>query len=462
MELKSNIIKNTFKNNWMFFILMTQPLLDIVAFFTFNKNITIISFTIRSLYLLIIITYGFFTVKNRGSYFKFIVPWIMFSALHILNSIRTSGVFIFDDVRYITIVMQMPFIAITVIFLAFEDDSITKQIQKGIVCAFIIIFISVIISLITHTGKTTYYGYGLNGWFTSPNAQSMILSTITPVSLYISLKKNIYYLLVSSMAFILLFFNGTRACFYTLILTLILFLYILFVDKKIRIRKCAIIITICFLLITPILSKYSTAYTREKDIQKNTKQYIFDKDKINDKNYALKVLNKSPLTKQMVSDLGFEWTYNNMKENISAYNLSDNRLVKRMYAKYIYQNSDFITKLVGFNHSEIESYGKDLENDLTAIFYYYGYIGTSLFIIYLIFCFKHAFLLIFKKPKILLDSRFIVFGYTILIAIAGSEYSGALLRKPNANIYISVIIALFYIYTAKIISKSTIDDVQIK
>ena len=162
----------------------------------------------------------------------------------------------------------------------------------------------------------------------------------------------------------------------------------------------------------------------------------------------VKMIRKSPLTKQMVDDLGFEWTYNNMKEHISAYNLTDNRLVKRMYAKYIYEHSDYLTKIVGFNHGEIEKYGMDLENDLTALYYYYGYLGSIVFIAYIIICAIQAIKLIIHKPKIIFGSKFVILCFTVVLAIGGAEYSGALLRKPNANIYLSAIIALLmnYIY----------------
>ena len=65
-----------------------------------------------------------------------------------------------------------------------------------------------------------------------------------------------------------------------------------------------------------------------------------------------------------------------MKDKITASNLSDNRLVKRTFAKIVFNNSDMLTKLVGLNQGEIEKHEMDLENDITAIFYYYGYIGT--------------------------------------------------------------------------------------
>lgn len=442
-------IKEVFNNNWLFFIIATQPILDIIAFFTFNNTVTIISFITRSIYLFIIVTYSFISVSKKRLYLLIMLPWILLSIIHLANSIRTSGGNILDDTRYLIIVMQLPISAIALTLYAREHIDATLQLEKGILTAVITIFISVILSLLTNTGKSTYETFGLNGWFTSPNAQSMILSTISPIALYISSKKNdIIYLFISLMIFILLFFNGTRACYYSLVAMLFVMLYILLTTSKENKNKCAIIITVIFIALTLGLYKYSASLTRANDVHKNAKAFKFKISKNLTRDEAHKIIRKSPLTKQMVDDLGFEWTYNNMKEHISAYNLTDNRLVKRMYAKYIYEHSDYLTKIVGFNHGEIEKYGMDLENDLTALYYYYGYLGSIVFIAYIIICAIQAIKLIIRKPKIIFGSKFVILCFTVVLAIGGAEYSGALLRKPNANIYLSAIIALLmnYIY----------------
>lgn len=452
--MKQNItvqcsMKNTFNNNWLLFIIATQPILDIAAFFTFSSNVTIISFATRSIYLFVIIIYSFISVSNKRQYMLMMLPLIVLSIIHLANSIRTSGLNIFDDIRYLVIVMQLPASTIALTFYARENKGASLQLEKGILAAIIIIFISVILSLLTHTGKNTYETFGLNGWFTSPNAQSMILSTISPMVLYISAKKNnIIYISVSLMIFILLFFNGTRACYYSLVAMLFVMLYILLTTSTVDRNKVAVLVTLILIVSTLGFYKYSASLSRTNDVNKNAKAFKIKISENPTKEEAYKIMRNSPLTKQMIEDLGFEWTYNNMKEHISAYNLSDNRLTKRMYAKYIYEHSDNFTKIVGFNHGDIEKYGMDLENDLTALYYYYGYLGTVIFISYILICVIQAFKLIIHEPKIIFGSKFVMLCFTIVLAIGGAEYSGALLRKPNANIYLSVIIALLlnYIY----------------
>ena len=101
--------KEYIKKYWLFFIIITQPVLDIIAYFTFNEKITIISFAVRSFYLLFIIIYTFLKSKDRKKYILYMLPFVIFSMLHVLNSYRLNGLEIFDDIRYLISVMQFCF-----------------------------------------------------------------------------------------------------------------------------------------------------------------------------------------------------------------------------------------------------------------------------------------------------------------------------------------------------------------
>ena len=107
--------KEYIKKYWLFFIIITQPVLDIIAYFTFNEKITIISFAVRSFYLLFIIIYTFLKSKDRKKYILYMLPFVIFSMLHVLNSYRLNGLEIFDDIRYLISVMQFPIITICLI-----------------------------------------------------------------------------------------------------------------------------------------------------------------------------------------------------------------------------------------------------------------------------------------------------------------------------------------------------------
>ena len=449
-----NKIKNYIDNYWLFFIIITQPILDIIAYFSFDEFLTPISFVTRSIYLLFIVLYTFIKVKDKKRYILLELPFVLFSLLHLLNSIRTSGLNIFDDLRYLILVMQMPITTISLSMYIKENRSHSKKIEKGMCISLVIICISVILSVITKNYNDTYEGYGITGWFTSANTQSMILVTLFPYCLYTFSKRNKYiYLLGLMMGFLLLYFNGTKACYYTLIFSLIAMVYVLVTYFKVQKNLLKISLTIGTLLLSVLVFKFSSTFERDTTMNniEAENQIILneiDMDNLN-REETLSVLKTSYLYEQMIEDLGEEDVYNEMKDKISAGNLSDNRLVKRTYAKIIYNRSDVFTKLVGFNQGEIEKYERDLENDITAIFYYYGYIGFTLYMMFILYFVVLAVKLIIKNPVMILSGKFVILSFSILLSLIGSEYSGALLRKPNANIYLTLLLTLYFAYISK-------------
>lgn len=447
-------IKNIINNYWLLFIIITQPILDIIAYFSFDEFLTPISFVTRSFYLLLIVIYTFIKVKNKKKYILLQLPIVIFSILHLLNSVRTSGLNIFDDLRYLILVMQLPIVTISLCFYINENRSQTKKIEKGLWVSLVIICLSVILSIITKSFNYTYEDYGLTGWFTSANTQSMILVCLFPYCLYTFSKRNKYiYLLGLMMAFFLLFFNGTKACYYTLILSLMVMIYVLLTHFKVKKNIIKVLLTIGVLILSLMVFKYSSTHQRENTMNNISKGNQVLLDKINDKELtkeeALEILSTSYLYEKMINDLGEDAVYNVMKDKITADNLSDNRLVKRTYAKIIFDRSDLLTKLVGFNHTEIENYEMDLENDLTAIFYYYGYLGFILYIIFILTFVLFAVRLLIKNPLMIFSGKFVVLSFSIALAIFGSEYTGALLRKSNANIYLALLLTLYFSYINK-------------
>ena len=154
---------------------------------------------------------------------------------------------------------------------------------------------------------------------------------------------------------------------------------------------------------------------------------------------------------------GEDKVYEIMKDKMTVYNLTDNRLLKRNYAKILFDKSDPFTKIVGLNHGDISYYEMDLENDLTAIYYYYGYLGFAIYILFILYFAYLGIKILFLKPIKIVSPKYIILSYTIALSIFGSEYSGALLRKTNANIYLSFLFALYYIYL-----RSSYDNDNIK
>jgi hypothetical protein len=128
--------------------------------------------------------------------------------------------------------------------------------------------------------------------------------------------------------------------------------------------------------------------------------------------------------------------------------LIDARIMERNYADMVFQDSDALTRVVGFEASEMGFDGVyDLENDWHAVFYYYGYLGFALYV-----CFVGYFLYrILKCCKasftrcLRLENLFLVLALVLVLGLA--HFSGATLRRPNVSIWLSLILALIYYVT---------------
>lgn len=447
-------IKELINKYWLIFIIVTQPILDIIAFFSFDEFLTPFSFAIRSFYLLFIVLYTFIKCKNKKKYILSMLPIGIFSILHLSNTIRISGFNIFDDLRYLILVMQFPILTISLCLYINENKKEVNNIRKGFPITLIIIFASVLLSIITNSYITTYEDYGITGWFTSPNTQSMILSAIIPFSIYYFYKKDKFHYIISLIiSFILLFFNATRACYYTLVSVGMVFVWISITQKSKD--KIKIITSIIFLVLS--ISLYGFSFTELKTDESinnanNNQEIVENYDNLS-KEEVIDVLKSSYIYEEMIDDFGEDRVYEEMKDKITPFSLTDNRLVKKTYAKFVFEDSDFLTKLVGINHYDIEKYEKDLENDLTAIFYYYGYIGFTLYIMFILYFIFLGIKMFLKNPKIIFNGDFIILSYSIALLLYGSEFSGAFLRKSNANIYIILIFVMYYYIYKKGVQK---------
>ena len=149
--------------------------------------------------------------------------------------------------------------------------------------------------------------------------------------------------------------------------------------------------------------------------------------------------------------------------------LSDSRVRKSMFAKLMWQEKDFATKLLGFEYSDMlyKDSIYDLENDFPAVFYFCGYIGFALymlfFVLFVVMIFK-AFgqdvSIAWKAQKekqrgVPLRSlaafgggvqKFLTLemgavGMTFLLAAISAQISGNVLRRPNVTAYFAIVAA---------------------
>ena len=463
------------KGNWLFLLVVAQPFLDILAYFQYDSPIGTMAGYLRLLVMLAIPLYVL--MKRRKPGFILLMGIIgIYCVLHVVSCYVNGYLSFFADVSYMLKVVQMPILAISFCYL-FDRETHREQIVKGFVVNFIVICASMILAYITGTGVYTYdvYKIGYTGWFANANAQSIILISMAPFIIYftIKLKKEIIILLSMFLITVVFLINGPKACYlaiYGLFGGIILFYIVDYFisdrDKK-RIQPAMIITSVILIvgatLVYPLSPRYHMEnYASGKREEENTeiekqKESIISSSDVITLNDILKStelqkklveIYKDSLDEGLVEKHGAAQVLAEYGWMPDAYTLADVRLQKRINAKLIWNKSDMLTKLFGIEYTEMEGY--DLENDYPAIYYYYGYVGFTL---YMLFVAYFVFLIIKTLMKYFKDAYFL-FNFILALAyflqIGLAYFSGAILRRPNASIYMALIIGMITYQCKKI------------
>ena len=137
-----------------------------------------------------------------------------------------------------------------------------------------------------------------------------------------------------------------------------------------------------------------------------------------------------------------------------------------MYAKLMWEEKDFVTHLFGFEYSDMIYNGSnyDLENDFPAVFYFCGYIGFTLYMLFLALFVGMIFKAFFQDVsaawreqqgkgrrlpvrslcsfgggvKRFLTMEMGAVGMTFLLAAIAAQISGNVLRRPNVTVYFAI------------------------
>ena len=90
----------------------------------------------------------------------------------------------------------------------------------------------------------------------------------------------------------------------------------------------------------------------------------------------------------------------------------------------------------------------DLENDFPAIYYMGGYVGFAFYIAFLAYFALLIIVGLITRFKKLFTLESGMVGVTFVLMLGIAQYAGYVLRRPNASIYLSVILAYIYWLTA--------------
>jgi len=470
-------IRKYWAGHWLMLLIAAQPLLDCLAYWTRSEEGTAAG-VIRLAIMLAMPLHLVITRKYRK---KIIIPMAviaLFCIAHAAKCYMQGYINMYFDLSYMAKTAQIPIMAICLTHYITDERS-KEQVIKGLLTAAFIGFGSILLACLTGTENDTYGpGLGISGWVIDDNrcANSIIMVTMATALVYWAVRSENKWLnwLVPAAAAFALIMNGTKACYYSIFAICVGFAGFLLLDKWINKRRLnARVITA--LLLTAVISaavypitpryKVSMSQAQSADRVQNELEMILadmgydintmtDEEKLANPvivktfgDYYYKII--WSVLPDMFNRFSYEEILTQYGWTTDAQKLISTRLMKRSYVGLIWAQSDPATKLLGIEVSDPWfNAGCDLENDWPALFYYYGYLGSALyigFILYFVFLILRRLRRDFKatyEP----ENFYLLMLFALHMGLA--EFSGAVLRRPNVSIYTAMILALIYYKTA--------------
>ena len=474
------------KKWWLFILIVAQPFLDVLAFWTASENGTAAGI-IRLGILLICGLYILIRHHDKPKVLIFLAVCIVVFGAHIVNGIRVGYISFYRDISYMSRVCFMPVLAL-LFCLEIDNETVVNQVIKALALNAIIVTFVIIISYISGTFTYTYgEGLGISGWVTVDNrcCHSDILSSLCIFIGYFVLKyKKIYInVLLPILIFLLLVTNGTRACYVTLYgisigyPAFIIIRALISHEKPDKYQKIAVISFLTIALAGYIVYPY-TPRAKEEEYKRShfstvEKDFVLKMESLGyDDVYNMSYEEKLSDTifyeelktyynafcwggiPQIVQRFDLDTIIRKYGATIDSGILGNTRTMKQKYASLIMDTQDILTHFTGYEIAQLgDDMIVDLENDYFALLYYYGYLGLGAYIVGALYVFYRIIRLLINKFKENLTDL----NFTLLLAFAiqlGLAYfSGAILRRPNASIYICIVIGMIF-YETKFDSSS--------
>lgn len=479
----------------VFVLLLIQPVLDIISHWATEWEITIYTTAFRFLMFAGILFYSFLISDKKRIYILFGGVIGLYWILHVAACFLSEGGYQspFSDLNNLLRTVQLPLFALSFITFFKKSDLVPKKVQCAFFANMVIMIHSIIFSYMTGTQIYTYVDSqkGLMGWATVHNAQSAILTFVIPLLLlFVYKKKNKgFFYAACIVCFGILFFTGTKVDYFAIFIIAPAIMILLFIQGErspfyyVTLLCVTAMCLVCYnsSVVQNVREDHSVAMGYKQDYV----SHLIDVTEKEDENGVLGVKLPKDLDKEsyealddrmkllirevydlylypMVEQFGFERVLEKYDYSLTVSELTAQRQQKRFFAQLAWEDSNFLTHCFGYEYSTLiaqytleDEEGElhemetiyDLENDFPSVFYYSGYIGFAIYILFIGYFVALILVGLLTRGKKLITLETGMVGVTFALALGSAQFSGNVLRRPNASIYVSVILAYIYYLT---------------
>lgn len=452
-----------------------QPVMDILSFWTERLGMsTMLTLLLRMVVLAGTALAGLILAKNRKPYWYLAAICGIFFLLHAGACFWAGYISPFADLTNYIRVIQIPLLALCMITFMKTDSRAFRWIGVGIVVAFGIITAVVFLSVITNTNPYTYtdVNVGALGWFSTTNAQSAIVSMVTPILIGMAYRSKYSWIFIVTVGLtcVQLFFLGTRLAYMAIFVSLFGTIIVSFICGYVSKWKYAVMIVAALLCVGFV--KQSPMYIHQDMYAQSMQEKQSDLNSMNsdrgtaitqdDVQQAEEENTNLPLLRSMnqiycyyrsdlVQRFGIERVMERCNFSSDVSQMTAARQTKIIFCSLLLDEMPFASRLFGMERDAMIYKGEnyDVENDFHGIYFLYGMIGLILFMIFLLYFIYLILWALTKNIQKYFTMQAGAYGMAFLLALVNAYYTAGILRRPNASFYLSVIVAVIY-YLVKI------------
>ena len=467
-------------------LLLIQPVMDVISFWLQRFDLsTAPTLVLRMGILGITILYGFLVSDRKQVYYIAAAVCVAIAAGHVYACLQLPDGYVspMQDLTNYVRVVQMPLLAICLITFLRQNEETFAAIQRSLTGVLLIILAVEILCVVTNTDYGTYTdGIGTIGWFSNTNSQSNNLCILVPISLAWQLvqeKRNMPLFWVTAMlSFAALYFFGTRLAYLGIYATCIGLSFTIFLVRR-RDWKIATALLGIAILATALMT-YSpmVEHMRVNGGIQNERQGYINMQIGDDLEEVKALIQKVPgnsgnsssseekgMTEeerqQLIEDLtlvyehyvsdfveifGAEKTMEMFNYSIDVHDFSAIRPKKLMFAQMLMNDSPVSSQIFGLNLARF-TVGEniyDVENDFHGLYYLYGWVGLGAYLLFLAYFVYLIIWALIKNARKYYTPEAAAYGIAFLMCLAHAYNTAGVIRRPNASIYLSVILGVFY------------------
>ena len=454
---------------FLMILLILQPLMDILSFWTDRLGMSnTITLLLRFAVFAVVCVLGFVTSSRKKVYGIAIAACAFLLVGHCISCFIVGYQRIVYDLTNFVRVVQMPLFVLCFISFLRANNKCYRAFETGLMLDFWIITASVVVSVLTHTSSATYQStnVGILGWYSFGNAQSAIMSILAPIVILLCYRrKNFLLFTVTSVAALAqLYLMGTRLAFFSIAVAALGVPVVLVLTGKARTSKRYIAVLVLILAACCATYKQSPMYINQNRYNEAMSYKQNDAERMIKRAEGNKTGTSTVTPEERYHALCtiYNFYFPNMCQRfgtarvMSAYGYSDQvtditatRHRKIVFCEMLLDEQPFTSRLFGMELGRMAFDGEiyDVENDFHGICFLYGWVGLAMmvaFIGYFLYLIVKCLIKDFRKYFTVEAGAF---GIGLCLCLVYAYFTAGVLRRPNASIYMSVLLAVVYYLT---------------